>query len=136
MPGAIGPAERRPFELRKAAQLTPLEKLVLVEALDETARVFFGLCAPLAARIHDEGGPELRWVGQAHFARGTSRALRGLDRGLLEDIELTAIERVRCLGLAFRVFDLFADWSTELLAYARHALEHRSRMQLAHGRTA
>jgi hypothetical protein len=112
---------------------TPIEKLVIVEALDLTAQVFFTLCAPLAAQIHAEGGPELHWVGQFHFAPGSSRPLRGLDPQLLESITLEPVQRVRCLGLAFRVFDLFADWSAELHAYAKRALEQRSRVQLAHG---
>ena len=115
---------------------TPLEKLVIAESLDGTARVFFEHCAPLAARIHDGGGPQLRWIGQAHFAQDSSRALQGLDRRALESIELTPPERVRCLGLAFQVFDLFADWSTELLAYAEHALEQRPRVVIARGLTA
>ena len=51
---------------------------------------------------------------------------------VLEAITLTSLERMRCLDLSFRVFDLFADWSAELLAYARNSLAHRTVPHLVH----
>lgn len=115
---------------------TPTEKLVVVEAIEETGNVLFGLTTRIAERIHAEGGPELRYLGQFHFARETGHAMHGLDHRVLESITLTELERVRCLDLCFRVFDLFADWSAELLAYATNALAQRTTPHLVHGRTA
>lgn len=122
---------------------TPTEKLVVVEAIEETGNVFFELTAKLAQRIQAEGGPELRYLAQLHVAREPGRATQGLDRDVLERIRLTEIERVRCLDLCFRVFDLFADWSIELLAYAKNAIAHdpaghghRNSATIAFGRTA
>jgi len=105
---------------------TPIERLVIVEAIEETGNVLFGLTAKIAARIQAEGGPELRYLGQFHFARETGHAMHGYDHRVLEAITLTQSERVNCLDLAFRVFDMFSDWTTELLAYARNALAHRT----------
>ena len=62
--------------------------------------------------------------------------MHGLDHRVLEEIPLTELERVRCLDLSFRVFDLFADWSAELLAYAKNAIAHRTTPHIVHGRTA
>jgi hypothetical protein len=115
---------------------TPTEKLVVVEAIEETGNVLFGLTAKLADRIQADGGPELRYLGQFHFARETGHAMHGMDHRVLESIALTSFERVRCLDLSFRVFDLFADWSTELLAYARNVLAQRNSAPLQFGRTA
>jgi hypothetical protein len=115
---------------------TPTEKLVVVEAIEETGNVLFGLTAKLADRIQADGGPELRYLGQFHFARETGHAMHGMDHRVLEAIPLTELERVRCLDLSFRVFDLFADWSTELLAYAKNSLAHRTSAPLQLGRTA
>jgi hypothetical protein len=114
---------------------TPIEKLVVVEAIEETGNVLFGLTAKIAARIEAEGGPELRYLGQFHFARETGHAMHGQDHAVLAAIELTALERVRCLDLSFRVFDLFADWAAELLAYARNSLAHRTVPHLVHSKT-
>lgn len=115
---------------------TPTEKLVIVEAIEETGNVLFGLTSKIAQRLQAEGGPELRYLGQFHFARETGHAMHGMDHRILEAIQLTELERVRCLDLSFRVFDLFADWSTELLAYARNTLAHRTVPQILQGRTA
>ena len=98
---------------------------MVVEAIEETGNVLFGLTSKIAARIQADGGPELRYLGQFHFAarpatRCTGRPPR--PRGH----PLTELERVRCLDLAFRVFDLFTDWTTELLAYAKNSLAHRT----------
>ena len=115
---------------------TPTEKLVIVEAIEETGNVLFGLTSKIAQRLQAEGGPELRYLGQFHFARETGHAMHGMDHRILEAIPLTELERVRCLDLSFRVFDLFADWSTELLAYATNTLAHRTVPQILQGRTA
>jgi hypothetical protein len=115
---------------------TPTEKLVIVEAIEETGNVLFGLTSKIAQRIQAEGGPELRYLGQFHFARETGHAMHGMDHRILESIPLTDLERVRCLDLSFRVFDLFADWTTELLAYARNALAQKTMPMILQGRTA
>ena len=105
---------------------TPTEKLVIVEAIEETGNVLFGLTAKIAARIQADGGPELVYLGQFHFSRETGHAMHGHDHRVLEAIPLTELERARCLDLAFRVFDMFSDWTTELLAFAKNSLAHRT----------
>jgi hypothetical protein len=115
---------------------SPVEKLVIVEAIEETGNVLFGLTSRLAQRIEADGGPELRYLGLFHFQKETGHAMHGLDHRILEEIPLTAPERMRCLGLAFRVFDLFSDWTGELLAYAKTALAMRPVPHIIHGRTA
>lgn len=115
---------------------TPTEKLVVVEAIEETGNVLFGLTSKIAQHIQAEGGPELRYLGQFHFARETGHAMHGMDHRVLESIPLTDLERVRCLDLSFRVFDLFADWSAELLAYAKNMLAQRTVPHILQGRTA
>jgi len=111
---------------------TPVEKLVVVEAIEETGNVLFGLTAKIAAQIEASGGPALRYLGHFHFARETGHAMHGHDHTALEAIALTSLERMRCLDLSFRVFDLFADWSAELLAYARNSLAQRTVPHLVH----
>jgi hypothetical protein len=96
---------------------TPLEKLVLLQVIDATDEVLFEQTARAGAGIFAAGGSELRFFGGA---RAASRLL------VLEAIALAPHERMRCLDLAFRVFDMFAEASTELLALARHALAQRT----------
>ncbi|MEO8061725.1 MAG: hypothetical protein ABI821_03150 [Pseudomonadota bacterium] len=111
---------------------TPVEKLVVVEAIEATGNVLFELTSKIAAQLEAAGGPELRYFGRFHFPREPGISLRGYDRSALETIALSSLERVRCLDLSFRVFDLFADWSAELLGYAKNSLAHRTVPHLVH----
>jgi hypothetical protein len=111
---------------------TPTEKLVAIEAIEETGNVLFGLTAKIAARIQADGGPELRYLGQFHFSRETGHAMHGHDHRVLEAITLTELERAGCLDIAFRVFDMFTDWTTELLAFAKNAIAHRTVPHVIH----
>ena len=106
---------------------TPLEKLVLLQAIDATDEVLFELTAKTGAGIFSAGGPELRFFGRARAAQRLF---------VLEAIALAPLERMRCLDLAFRVFDMLTDASAELLALARHALAQRTmpRLVLTAGR--
>ena len=113
---------------------TPTQKLVIVEAIEETGNVLFGLTAKIAARIEADGGPELRYLGQFHFSRESGHAMHGHDHRVLEAIVLTQLELVRCRDLAFRTFDLFSDWTGELLAYANNALSNRTVPHAIHSR--
>jgi len=127
--------ESRMLGMRLAQLLqgtTPAEKFVLVEAIEETGNVLFGLTAQIAAQLQAAGGPVLRYFGRFHFPRQPGDGVRGYDRSVFEAITLTSLERVRCLDLSFRVFDLFADWSAELLAYAKNSLAHRTVPHLVH----
>ena len=130
-----GAQQNRTLGMRLAQLLydaTPTEKLVIVEAIEETGNVLFGLTAKIAAQIQADGGPELKYLGQFHFSRETGHAMHGYDHRALEAITLTELERVRCLDLAFRVFDMFSDWTTELLAFARKSLAHRTVPHVIH----
>jgi hypothetical protein len=111
---------------------TPLEKLVALEALEQTADVLFEATAKIAAEIEAGGGPALHYLGPLNHAPEPHRPPRGYDHGAFAVISLTSLERMRCLDLSFRVFDLFADWSAELLAYARNSLAHRASPHLVH----
>ena len=130
-----GAQQNRTLGIRLAQLLydaTPTEKLVIVEAIEETGNVLFGLTAKIASRIQADGGPELRYLGQFHFSRETGHAMHGYDHRVLEAIALSELERRRCLDLAFRVFDMFSDWTTELLAFAKNSLAHRTVPHVIH----
>jgi hypothetical protein len=130
-----GAQQNRTLGMRLAQLLydtTPTEKLVIVEAIEETGNVLFGLTAKIAERIQADGGPELKYLGQFHFSRETGHAMHGYDHRVLEAIALTELERMRCLDLAFRVFDMFSDWTAELLAHAKNSLAQRTVPHVIH----
>ena len=127
--------ENRMLGVRLAQLLhgaTAIEKLVVMECVEQTASALFGIITPIAALIGAAGTPALRYLGQFHFAATRRQYAQAYGHGVVESIALTSLERVRCLDLSFRVFDLFADWSTELLRYAKNSVAHRGVPHLVH----
>jgi hypothetical protein len=98
---------------------TPVERLVIIEAIEETGNVLFGLTAKLARQIEDKLGAELRYLGEFHFNLETGHAMGSDDHAALASIPLDGAERSRCLALVDEVFRLFEEWTGELLSYAR-----------------
>jgi hypothetical protein len=103
-----------------ASDATPIERLVVIEAIEETGNVLFTHTADLARRVQRFEGIELRYLGDFHLALESGHARTGDDRTLAA-IDLDDSQRVRCLWLVHRVFELFAEWVAELLSYANTA---------------
>jgi hypothetical protein len=108
---------------------TSTERLVIIEAIEETGNVLFGLTAELARRIERDEGTELRYLGDFHLALESGHAQHGDEHRTLAAVELDDAARARCIWLVEQVFALFAAWVDELLAYALQDLEGSS---LAH----
>jgi hypothetical protein len=104
----------------------PVEKLAIIEAIEETGNVLFGLTAALARRIEAEERVTLRYLGDFHFALETGHAVNGAEHQALAAIPLTREQRERCLNFVARVFEYFEEWTDELLKYAEMELEMRS----------
>ena len=102
---------------------TPTEKLVIIEAIEETGNVLFALTAQLARRLEGELGIHLKYLGDFHFNLETGHAMNGADHRELAAIALSPAERERCLMLVEKVFRLFGEWTDELLAYAHRDLK-------------
>ena len=56
---------------------TPTERLVIIEAIEETGNVLFALTAELARRIEQDEGVELRYLGDFHLALESGHAQHG-----------------------------------------------------------
>lgn len=97
---------------------SPTERLVIIEAVEETGNVLFDLTAKLARRIEAAEGITLRYLGDFHFNLETGHAMTGDDHRQLAEIALTDAQRARCLMLVRLVFGYFEEWTNELLAYA------------------
>ena len=97
---------------------TPIERLVIIEAIEETGNVLFGLTVKLARKIEERERISLRYLGDFHFNLETGHAMSGADHRELAVIALDDVQRARCLALVASVFDYFKDWTNELLAFA------------------
>lgn len=114
---------------------TAVERLVIIEAIEETGNVLFALTAELARSIEAREGVTLRYLGDFHFGLETGHAMSGADHRELAAIALDDVQRARCLALVRKVFELFEEWTHELLVYAAAELgdAHTARSDTAPG---
>jgi hypothetical protein len=99
-------------------QSSALERLILIEAIEETGNVLFGLMMKLAQQFQAATGVELRYCGLFHYERESGHTM-GADHRWLASIALDEPTRRRGLELVDEVFALFQPWTEELLAYAK-----------------
>lgn len=114
---------------------TGLERLVIIEAIEETGNVLFSSILPLAEAIEQRLGIQLRYCGSFHFDRESGHAV-GADHKTLASISLSEHEKARYKLLVDEVFVAFEAWTHELLRYAlAHPLRGRSRRATAQSAT-
>jgi hypothetical protein len=97
---------------------TPAVRLAVVEAIEETGNVLFALTTRLAQAHTARTGIELRYLGDFHFQLESGHAMNK-EHAELAAITLDEASRRDALQRADSVFELFAGWTDELLAYAR-----------------
>lgn len=94
-----------------------LERLVIIEAIEETGNVLFGTMLPIAEAVERELGVQLRYCGPFHFERESGHTV-GADHKELAAVVLSESARARCIALVDEVFARFEPWTHELLRYA------------------
>jgi len=104
---------------------TSVQRLAIVEAMEEAANVFFPLTLQLAEQIQEQTGIELRYLGHFHSNLEAQHTGAG-DHESLARIELDDATRQRALVMVGEVFDLFDDWAEEVLRFAETHLSKRT----------
>lgn len=113
-----------------------LERLVIIEAIEETGNVLFATMLPIAQAIEQELGIELRYCGAFHFERESGHAANA-DHSTLARAKVTDAERDRYVRSVDQVFSAFEAWTHELLRYAlAHPAPVRARGTKAPSRSA
>lgn len=107
---------------RLIGDASPLERLIIVEAIEETGNVLFELVASLARHVERDDGVALRYLGDFHLELETGHSRDGDDHRTLAAIVLDEAGRARAESLVDDVFALFAAWIAELLTYANDEL--------------
>lgn len=98
------------------AATSSIERLVLIEAVEETGNVLFSELVKLAAQVEARHGVKLRYCGDDHFQRESGHTV-GVDHRELMATTFTDEARLRCVHLVNQVFQLFAGWTEELRRY-------------------
>lgn len=94
-----------------------VERLAIIEAMEEAANVFFPLTVQLAEQIQERSGVELRYLGHFHSALEAGHTGAG-DHESLAQIELDEPTQRKTLASVDEVFALFSDWAEEVLRFA------------------
>jgi hypothetical protein len=94
-----------------------LERLVVIEAIEETGNVLFSTMLPIAVAVEKEIGQQLRYCGPFHFELESGHAV-GADHRALASVKLDAVARARCRWMIDEVYSAFEGWTHELLRYA------------------
>ncbi len=99
-----------------------VQRLAIVESMEEAANVFFPLTLRLAERIQEQTGTELRYLGHFHFNLEAEHTGAG-DHEALARIELDDLARHRTVEMVNEIFRLFEDWADETLRFAATQLD-------------
>lgn len=94
------------------ADCNSMEKLAVIEAIEETGNVLFALTTKIAGMVQEQTGIELRYMGAFHFALESGHLQNG-EHAELARIALDDDARARCAALVDRTFDAFAAWTHE-----------------------
>lgn len=95
-----------------------IERLTIIEAIEETGNVLFTTMLPLAEVLEKELGEQLRYCGSFHFELEHGHAV-GADHKALANIQLSNADRERHFAMVDEVFAAFEAWTDELLRYAQ-----------------
>lgn len=107
-----------------------VERLAIIEAIEEAANVFFPLTVRLAEQIQERTGVELRYLGHYHSNLEAEHTGAG-DHESLARIELDDVSRRRAVKMVGEVFALFEDWAEEVLRFALARLGDRPPLLMA-----
>ena len=99
------------------ANASGVQRLAIVEALEEAANVFFPLTLRLAEQLEERTGVELRYLGHFHFNLEAEHTGAG-DHEALSRIELDEETRREAIRMVKEVFGLFEEWAREVLRFA------------------
>lgn len=95
-----------------------VERLALIEVMEETGNVMFSTLERVSRRMAAEEGRELKFCGTVHLERETGHAI-GSDHRLLAEIALDDEKREHILRLVDQAYDAFDAFIDELYASVR-----------------
>lgn len=111
------------YELyRYTYQASPIQKLVVIEAVEATADIFLGATAQAARELQGATNREYRYFGELHFAIDTGHSLHLSEtEQQIENLHLTELERQAAFEWVEQVFQIFTHYFSVVLAYTETA---------------
>ena len=104
-----------------ALHASPIQKVVLAEAVEATSHIFFDLSYAISLEMEELFPKEsLHFFGQVHHdAEASHTSIGGSDSKEVEKIQFSEDERQEAFELVEKVFECFNDHTDEMLSYAK-----------------
>jgi hypothetical protein len=113
-------------------EVEPIIKLAVIESLEGTADIFFSQSRKIISEIKAVTKQEFLFFGDLHLHEEIGHAMATPDvENFLTEIKITDTQREQALYAVNKVFEIFTEWTYELLAYAHnHPVESETQMLL------
>lgn len=100
-------------------------KALVIQVLEATADVFFRVSNQIALELQAITNKEYLFFGETHVCEEIGHVISTANgKDFLTEIELTDSQRQQAIEVVEKVFQVFREWTYELLAYANtHNLE-------------
>lgn len=101
-------------------QAVPEIKLIVLEALESVGHIFFKISSKVAAELRAIYNQDYFYFGDAHLRVETGHAMRTPEaEDYVTKIELTDSQCQQAFEIVEKIFQIFTEWTYELLAYAQ-----------------
>jgi hypothetical protein len=111
------------YELyRYTYQASPIQKLIVIEAVEATADIFLDATAQAARELQRLTNREYRYFGDLHFAIDSGHSLYLTEtKQQIESLQFTEAAQQEAFEWVERVFQIFTDYFSVIQAYAETA---------------
>ncbi|AFY99542.1 hypothetical protein [Calothrix sp. PCC 6303] len=102
-------------------QAEPVIKLVAIEALEAMGNTFFSVSSKITRELKTITGKEYMYFGESHLEVETGHTMNESDiEKYFTDIQLTQLQYEQAIDTVEKIFDIFSEWTYELLDYAHN----------------
>lgn len=102
-------------------QADPVIKFVVVQVLEATGDVFFSISNEIAFELQALTKNEYLFFGEAHIREENEHVIATAEaENFIAEIEFTDSQRQEALYVVDKIFQIFTEWTYELLAYAQN----------------
>jgi hypothetical protein len=102
------------------AQSEPIEKLVVLEAMEAASDTFMSYTKPVTKQLQLITNREYKYFGDRHFdAESNHNAHSSEVNKFIENLYISEKTRQKSINLVNKVFELFFQWNHRLLTYAQ-----------------
>ena len=106
---------------KRITQSDAVEKLMILEAMEAAADIFLSHTGKITQQLKSITNQEYQYFGSSHKDAEHSHNTRSYDaRKFIKNIQVSTQTQQRIVKLVEEVFELFTQWSHQLLTYAQN----------------